>query len=63
MKRINVKDINLGATFNGFKHAFVKKVLSPQIKYQKLLEKLQSLILKATTEIYTPVISIKDLQE
>ena len=49
------------ASLSKMEKTITKAYLDPE--YQKLLEKLQSLILKATTEIYTPVISIKDLQE
>ncbi|MFW9864713.1 MAG: hypothetical protein ACFFEN_01315 [Candidatus Thorarchaeota archaeon] len=38
-----------------------KAYLDPE--YQKLTEKLNSIIMEQTTELYTPVINIKDLQE
>ncbi len=41
MKSINIKDMNMGTTLNGFKHAFVKRVLSPSKKYKKLLDQSQ----------------------
>lgn len=37
-----------------------KAYLDPE--YQKLLEKLQTIILSVTSEIYTPIINIQDLQ-
>ncbi|MFX1325406.1 MAG: hypothetical protein ACFE8N_10645 [Promethearchaeota archaeon] len=40
--------------------AMTKAYLDPE--YQKLTEKLDSIIISATTEIYTPVITFEDLQ-
>ena len=41
MRSINIKDLNMGTTVNGFKHAFVKRVLSPSKKYRQLLRRSQ----------------------
>ncbi len=41
MKSINIRDMNMGTTLNGLKHAFVKRVLSPSKKYKKFLKHSQ----------------------
>jgi phenylacetate-CoA ligase len=41
MKSINIKDMNMGTTANGIKHAFVKRVLSPSKKYSTFLHRSQ----------------------
>ncbi|RPH94563.1 MAG: hypothetical protein EHM72_15505, partial [Calditrichaeota bacterium] len=37
MKKMNVKDVNLGTTLNGLKHTMVKRIFSPSRKYSRLL--------------------------
>ena len=41
MKSINIKDMNMGTTANGIKHALVKRILSPSKKYSKFLSRSQ----------------------
>lgn len=41
MKSIGIKDVNLGVTLNGFKHALVKRVISPSRRYAKFLNRSQ----------------------
>ncbi len=41
MKSININDMNMGTTVNGFKHALVKRVLSPSKKYKTFLKRSQ----------------------
>jgi len=41
MISINIKDMNMGTTVNGIKHALVKRVLSPSRKYSQLLRRSQ----------------------
>ncbi len=41
MIKLPISDVNLGVTVNGFKHALVKRVISPSRRYAKLLEESQ----------------------
>jgi phenylacetate-CoA ligase len=41
MKKINIKDVNMGVTMNGFKQALVKRVFSPSRKYSRFLSASQ----------------------
>ena len=41
MKNIKISDFNLGTTLNGFKHAFVKRAISPWKQYSEFLDQSQ----------------------
>lgn len=41
MKNFKIKDLNLGTSLNGVKHAFIKQILSPWKKYAAFLDESQ----------------------